>query len=87
MSRGSRPHTSLASASRRPPRRYRELQCVQLRHDLPEHGLKRGEEGTIVHAFETAATYLVEFIDPKDGATRAEIEVTPDDIAPVVGVT
>jgi Domain of unknown function (DUF4926) len=64
---------------------YRELECVQLRRDLPEHGLVRGEEGAIVHAFETAATYLVEFIDPEDGATRAEIEVTPDDIAPVGG--
>jgi hypothetical protein len=53
-------------------------------HDLPQHGLKRGEEGTIVHAFETAATYLVEFIDLTDGSTRAEIEVTPDDIAPPV---
>lgn len=35
-----------------------------------------------MHAFETAHAYLVEFVDPKDGSTRAEIEVTPDDIAP-----
>lgn len=83
MSQGLRRHTSSAGdGSRVPPRRYRELECVRLRRDLPEHGLKRGEEGTIVHAFETARAYLIEFVDPKDGSTRAEIELTPDDIAP-----
>lgn len=84
MSQGLRQRTSSASGDRRaPPGRYREL-CVQLRRDLPEHGLKRGEEGTIVHAFETAHAYLVEFVDRRDGSTRAEIEVTSDDIAPAV---
>jgi hypothetical protein len=62
-------------------RRYREFDCVKLRRDLPEYGLRRGEEGTIVHAFETADTYLVEFVNSEDGSTRAELEVTPDDIA------
>jgi hypothetical protein len=36
-----------------------------------------------VHTFETADAYLVEFVNPEDGSTRAELEVTPDDIAPV----
>jgi hypothetical protein len=35
-----------------------------LRQDLPEHGLKRGQSGTIVHVFETAEAYLVEFVNP-----------------------
>ena len=78
MSQGSRPRTSSASDSRRRPRRYRELECVKLRRDLPEYGLKCGEEGT----FETADAYLVEFVNSEDGSTRAESEVTPDDIAP-----
>jgi hypothetical protein len=83
MSQGLQRRTSSATSDRhQPPRRYRELECVQLRRDLPEHGLKRGEEGTIVHAFETAHAYLVEFVNPDDGSTRAEIEVTHDDIAP-----
>ena len=82
MSQGLRPRTSSAQASRQPPRRYRELECVRLRRDLPEHGLKRGEEGTITHAFEAANAYLVEFVDPEDGSTRAEIELALDDIAP-----
>ena len=83
MSHGSRPHTSLASDSRARSRRFRELECVRLRRDLPEHGLRRGEEGTIVHAFASADAYLVEFVNPDDGSTRAELEVTPDGIVPV----
>jgi hypothetical protein len=36
-----------------------------------------------VHAFKTATRYLVEFVDPDDGATRAEVELAPEDIAPI----
>jgi hypothetical protein len=36
-----------------------------------------------VHVFKNADAYLVEFVNPDDGSTRAELEVTPDDIAPV----
>jgi hypothetical protein len=82
MSQGLRPRTSSARASRQPPRRYRELECVRLRRDMPEHGLKRGEEGTITHAFDAANAYLVEFVNPEDGSTRAEIELAIEDIAP-----
>jgi Domain of unknown function (DUF4926) len=85
MSHGSRPRTSSAGDSGQRLRRYRELDSVKLRRDLPEYGLKRGEEGTIVHTFETAEAYLVEFVNPEDGSTRAELEVRPDDIAPVSG--
>ena len=45
-----------------------------------ETGLRRGERGTIVHVFESAPAYLVEFVDPTDGSTRAEVELTPDQI-------
>ena len=83
MSQGLRPRTSSARASRRPPRRYRELDCVRLRRDVPEHGLRRGDEGTITHAFDAADAYLVEFVNPEDGSTRAEVELALDDIAPV----
>jgi Domain of unknown function (DUF4926) len=55
-----------------------------LQRDLPEHGLRRGEEGTVVHAFQNADAYLVEFVNPDDGSTRAELEVTADDIMPIV---
>ena len=80
MSHGSRPHTSPTSVSRQPPRRYRSLERVELRRDLPEHGLKRGDQGTIVHVFDTAHAYLVEFVNAEDGSTRAEVEGTPDQL-------
>jgi hypothetical protein len=84
MSQGPpRPTSSGGSDSGLAPRLYRELDRVRLRHDLPEHGLKRGEEGTIVHSFGAAHAYLVEFVDPADGSTRAEVEVSADAIAPV----
>jgi hypothetical protein len=80
MSQGLRPRSSGAD-DRRPPRRYRDLECVQLRADLPGHGLKTGEVGTIVHVFDTADAYLVEFVND-DGSTRALAELTPRQIAP-----
>jgi hypothetical protein len=55
---------------------------VRLRADLPEHGLKRGERGTGVHVFETAEAYLVEFVSPAEGSTRALAELTSDQLAP-----
>jgi len=56
---------------------------VQLRRDLPEHGLKRGARGTVVHVFESAEAYLVEFVSPIDGSTRALVELTPDQLSPI----
>jgi hypothetical protein len=60
--------------------RFRDLEVVQLRDDLPEHGLCRGEVGTIVHVFETADAYLVEFTNDADGSTKALAELTPGQI-------
>lgn len=80
MSHGLQPHSSAAS-DRQPPRRYRDLECVELRADLPEHALKQGELGTIVHVFDAADAYLVEFVED-DGSTKAEVELTPQQIAP-----
>jgi hypothetical protein len=58
---------------------------VQLRQDVPEHGLTRGQAGTVVHVFETVDAYLVEFVNPADGSTRALAELTPDQLAPAGG--
>jgi Domain of unknown function (DUF4926) len=81
MSHGSPRRTSSASDAREPPRRYRSHERVRLRRDVPEHGLERGESGTVVHVFETDA-YIVEFVNPADGSTRALAELTPDQLAP-----
>ena len=83
MSHGSPRRTSSAERGHEPLRRYRSLERARLRQDLPEHGLARGESGTVVHVFETAdASYLVEFVNPADGSTRALAELTPDQLAP-----
>jgi hypothetical protein len=50
---------------------------------VPEQGLTRGESGTVVHVFEAADAYLVEFVNPADGSTRALAELTPDQLTPV----
>lgn len=82
MSRGLQSPTSAVSRRRAAPRCYRGLACVRLRADLPEKGLRRGEVGTVVHVFETADAYLVEFIDEVDGSTKALAELEPDQLAP-----
>jgi hypothetical protein len=83
MSHGLRRRTSSANGRREPPRRYQSLERVELRQDLPEHGLRRGESGSVVHVFETADVYLVEFVDPVDGATRALAELKPEQLLPI----
>jgi hypothetical protein len=80
MSQGLRPHTS-APREAPPPGRFRDLECVQLRADLPAQGLKTGEVGTIVHVFDVADAYLVEFVN-NDGSTRVLAELTPEKLAP-----
>jgi hypothetical protein len=81
MSHGLRPPTSAASG-RGGLRRFRDLEAVRLVADLPEHGLKGGEVGTIVHVFETADAYLVEFTNDGDGSTKALAELEPGQITP-----
>jgi hypothetical protein len=78
MSRDLQPHTSLRDG-RRPPPRFRELEHVALLCDIPDKSLKRGEDGTIVHAFDDAEAYVIEFVN-EDGSTRALAEVTTDQI-------
>ena len=74
-----RPSSDDVDAPRLPPQRFRELDDVVLRVDLPKNGLKRGDAGLIVHALSVAEAYLVEFVN-EDGSTRALVEVTPDQI-------
>jgi len=83
MSHVSQPQSSLDAKIRRalPPRRYRELEAVEILEDFPDKGLKRGETGTIIHAFDVAHAYLIEFVN-EDGSTKAEITVEPRQIRP-----
>ena len=40
----------------------KELDTVVLSRDLPEHGLKEGDIGAIVHSYEEGEAFEVEFI-------------------------
>jgi hypothetical protein len=59
-----------------------ELQRVVLTADLPEHGLKAGDVGTVVHAAADDRGYIVEFTTLA-GNTAAVASVIPGQIRPV----
>ena len=41
--------------------KIKDLDAVALTHDLPEHGLKAGERGTVVHRYRDDFTFEIEF--------------------------
>jgi hypothetical protein len=51
----------------------RELDTVVLEHDLPEHGLRRGDLGAVVQAY-GATTVEVEFVRAS-GQTQALVQL------------
>jgi hypothetical protein len=53
----------------------KELDCVALAADLPEHGLAAGDVGAVVHAHEGGHSYPVEFTT-YDGRTVAVAKVS-----------
>ncbi|MBI1802342.1 MAG: DUF4926 domain-containing protein [Chloroflexi bacterium] len=60
----------------------RELESVVLTTDLPEHGLKRGDLGTVVLVHRDAEGYEVEFVT-LDGETVAVVSLTASYIRPI----
>jgi hypothetical protein len=62
----------------------KELESVVLKRDLPEEGLRAGDLGAVVHLYETADAYEVEFVRA-DGKTVALVTLTPADIRPMMG--
>jgi hypothetical protein len=56
-----------------------ELDLAVLRRSLPEHGLRAGDVGTVVHAYRDDAAYEVEFVDGS-GETVAVVTLTPDQV-------
>jgi hypothetical protein len=59
----------------------KELDTVVLTEDLPEHGLLRGDIGTVVLVHDRPG-YEVEFMT-LDGETLAVISLTPQQVRPV----
>lgn len=59
----------------------RTLDLVVLERDIDEHGLKRGDVGTIVHCYGKGEAFEVEFMTA-DGQTIAVVTLTRDEIRP-----
>jgi Domain of unknown function (DUF4926) len=59
----------------------KELETVVLTADLPKHGLKAGDLGTVV-LVHTHGGYEVEFMT-LDGETMAVLSLSPDQVRPV----
>lgn len=62
----------------------KELDLVVLERDIPEHGLARGDLGTIVHAYSNGAAYEVEFV-LASGETVAVLTLEAGDVRPREG--
>jgi hypothetical protein len=56
-----------------------ELDTVALTHDIPEHGLKAGDLGAVVHCHNPPLAYEVEFVTA-EGGTIGVLTLSPGDI-------
>lgn len=59
---------------------YRVLDCVVLDHDLPEHGLRKGDLGSVVEIYEPDGLE-VEFVTAS-GRNAALLTLTGRDVRP-----
>ncbi len=57
----------------------RELDTVVLIHDIPTHGLKKGDVGAVVHCYADGAAWEVEFVTA-EGTTLAVLTLREADI-------
>jgi hypothetical protein len=57
----------------------RELDTVVLTHDIPEHGLKKGDVGAVVHRYADGEAWEVEFV-AAEGTTVAVLTLSAADI-------
>lgn len=55
------------------------LSMVALTRDIPEHGVRKGVVGTVVHVYPDGAAYEVEF-GPIDGESMPVKTLEPGDI-------
>ncbi len=60
---------------------YSELDIVVLNRDLPEHGLRAGDLGAVVHVY-SADSLEVEFVTAA-GRTEALVSIASSDVRPI----
>lgn len=58
------------------------LDVVVLTEDIPEHGLRVGDVGTIVEVYEDGAAFEVEFPEEPEGKPRALLPFKPRVLRP-----
>ena len=56
-----------------------DLDTVVLSRDLPDHGLKQGDIGAVVHAYKEGKAFEVEFITGQ-GQTLAVVTLDSQDV-------
>jgi hypothetical protein len=61
----------------------RELETVVLTHDIKDHGLKKGDVGTVVHSYQDGLAFEIEFMTA-EGKTIAVLTLTQEDIRPMI---
>jgi hypothetical protein len=59
-----------------------ELDLVALGRDMPEHGLRKGDVGTVVHRYEDGHAFAVE-VTTGDGTTIAVLTLPLTDVRPL----
>jgi len=59
-----------------------ELASIVITRNIPEHGLRRGDIGAVVHCYKDKATFEVEFVTGK-GDTVAVITLESKDVRPM----
>ena len=59
-----------------------ELDLVALERDVAEHGLRRGDVGTVVHRYDDGRAFAVELMTG-DGTTIAVLTLPLTDIRPL----
>jgi hypothetical protein len=60
----------------------REMDTVVLTRDRPEHGLREGDVGAVVHRYADGDAYEVEFVTA-EGATVAVLTLSNDEVRPM----
>ena len=56
-----------------------ELDAVVLKRDVEEHGLKQGDVGAVVHCYQDASAFEVEFVTA-EGTTIALLTLPATDV-------
>lgn len=62
----------------------KELDSVVLTRDVPEHGLKEGDVGAVVHRYSEGEGFEVEFVSAS-GETVAVLTLMRADLRPMSG--